>query len=604
MSQVITNIAVCVMTLCLFFACGTVLAAPPTHFNAGSAGSSGQPPLRLSGAWMFAPDHFIAPQDAVAAFDSNALPTIPVPSRWADHRLDAPNHTGTLRSATMIARLSLPTPYAPDALLTLPMIRDAFRVYWVPMDAPHNWPLLTEQGDMGAGPATGLTYVAVPLQQSGEGLLVFHITEKLANWGGIIIAPQVTSAARAAQLHTILMVLKGICAGALFLITLKNLSLLRRMPQSPAVLFLTIFSCAACVRTFATTGLIETILGTQWHLLRMRLELSAVPLLCCSGLALVQILLPFRPTARINYGFNGLGAVLLLVFLAAPSATFDRALSVTRIYVLCVLIPISVHNITHWRRNNPETRPITLAFFVLLLAALYDVWSSQAATVDLYLLPVGVIWLISTYSEAINRRTTAAIERTRILEQEKETLHHMHTKALHDARHDHLTGLLNRHAFDVEYASAWEETAASHQPLALVIFDIDHFKVINDTHGHPVGDRALAALATCLQSTALRSTDRLCRYGGEEFALILPDTTQSEAAGLAEHLRRAIAAAPILTAAPRLSLTCSFGLSATDMTEAPGPDALLAAADSALYAAKSQGRNRVNWPDKPRMSVA
>jgi len=128
------------------------------------------------------------------------------------------------------------------------------------------------------------------------------------------------------------------------------------------------------------------------------------------------------------------------------------------------------------------------------------------------------------------------------------------------------------------------------RPLASVMLDIDHFKRINDTYGHPVGDEVIRAVAARLRAAA-RDSDILGRYGGEEFALVTPDTGGS-AAMLAERLREVITAEPVRTAAGLLAVTISAGVAG--VTAAEGDlGQLLALADAALYEAKQGGRNRV-----------
>ncbi|ATJ81515.1 GGDEF domain-containing protein [Halomonas beimenensis] len=156
------------------------------------------------------------------------------------------------------------------------------------------------------------------------------------------------------------------------------------------------------------------------------------------------------------------------------------------------------------------------------------------------------------------------------------------------ARHDELTGLLNRRA---GLARLDEEIARTHRhdiPLCVAICDLDHFKQINDRHGHGVGDEALAAVAEVMQSE-LRRYDVLARLGGEEFLVILPGATLSEAERSIERLRRRLVETRL--ASPGLSLTLSAGLAA--LKEGDAGDALLERADRALYRAKREGRNRV-----------
>ena len=146
------------------------------------------------------------------------------------------------------------------------------------------------------------------------------------------------------------------------------------------------------------------------------------------------------------------------------------------------------------------------------------------------------------------------------------------------ARTDPLTGVLNRRVWDHELAREIEHAARTALPLCVAMIDLDHFKAYNDEHGHQAGDRLLKAAAAAWQSH-LRKGDLLVRYGGEEFALLLPDCGLDDAMVIAERLR---------TAQPEG--TCSIGVAAWNTRETESE--LVRRADQALYAAKTGGRNR------------
>lgn len=122
--------------------------------------------------------------------------------------------------------------------------------------------------------------------------------------------------------------------------------------------------------------------------------------------------------------------------------------------------------------------------------------------------------------------------------------------------------------------------------------DLDHFKAVNDNHGHLAGDEVLRVFCALLKRHA-RGSDIYCRYGGEEFLLVLPGMTEDSAVERAERLRAAMAATPVGYGAFLIPVSASFGV-ATFPRDGRGGDELIAAADGALYAAKAAGRNRVN----------
>ncbi len=157
---------------------------------------------------------------------------------------------------------------------------------------------------------------------------------------------------------------------------------------------------------------------------------------------------------------------------------------------------------------------------------------------------------------------------------------------------DPLTGLGNRRALDEALAEAVREDGAG---FSLILADIDHFKAINDRHGHAAGDAVLVALAGALGDAA-RPGDRLGRWGGEEFVILCPATDLTSAQALAESMRLRVAGTEIAGAGRR---TCSFGVA--ERIAGESVDGLLARADAALYAAKHNGRDRVETADAPAL---
>ncbi len=169
----------------------------------------------------------------------------------------------------------------------------------------------------------------------------------------------------------------------------------------------------------------------------------------------------------------------------------------------------------------------------------------------------------------------------------------LETQALlkHQASHDTLTGLWNRGQIHAQLDADLHQAGRTGRPLSVVMTDIDHFKQVNDHHGHAAGDDVLREVARRIRST-LRTSDEVSRYGGEEFLLLLPDTPFPEARAIAERVRTAVAEPPIVTRNADLTVTVSLGVACTtDVGLAR--DALIAAADQALYRAKAAGRNRV-----------
>ncbi len=172
----------------------------------------------------------------------------------------------------------------------------------------------------------------------------------------------------------------------------------------------------------------------------------------------------------------------------------------------------------------------------------------------------------------------------------------VHPVLVAQSRVDSKTGLLNVSTWEAEAEAELSRAARVHSPVALALVDIDHFKLVNDTYGHLVGDRVLKAVAEALTSQS-RDYDRAGRFGGEEFVLLLAETTEADAIKIADRLRAHVADLAVPADdrpdAPVVQVTISVGVTALPKGENHELTDLLAAADSALYSAKQDGRNRV-----------
>jgi diguanylate cyclase (GGDEF)-like protein len=251
------------------------------------------------------------------------------------------------------------------------------------------------------------------------------------------------------------------------------------------------------------------------------------------------------------------------------------------ILALLVLATVAVARLG---AKTPEQLWLTVG----MLAACFDVWLTYCGTerfsLGWYLAKSGSFFTSLTVMISLFHDVTRLYSRLAVV---NATLRDL-------AGRDGLTGLFNRRRLDEALATEWQRALRDHQPISVLMIDVDHFKGYNDTYGHQEGDACLRRLAAVLVAETKRPADLVARYGGEEFLVCLPGTPAAGAFEVAQKIQAAVQDLAIPHAASPLHLvTISIGLA--DIV--PGPDVtsdlLVAAADSGLYRAKAAGRNRV-----------
>lgn len=186
----------------------------------------------------------------------------------------------------------------------------------------------------------------------------------------------------------------------------------------------------------------------------------------------------------------------------------------------------------------------------------------------------------------VAERTAELLERSKQLEAANAALEEL-------AAVDPMTGLSNRRRFDAFLQQEWQRSNRSRLPLSLVMVDIDHFKQFNDLYGHPAGDECIRQVVSVIREAANRVTDLGCRYGGEEFAIILADTPAEGAQAVGEFIRKQVDLLAIPhDLNPGKVVTVSAGIATKDGNGYPRVLDLIGACDKALYEAKNAGRNR------------
>ncbi len=285
-----------------------------------------------------------------------------------------------------------------------------------------------------------------------------------------------------------------------------------------------------------------------------------------------------RPIAWFLWAF-ALLALGGLVGLVVPALQQPAAVA-ANVVVLVWSIYFMLVMVIAARRGSRPAMLMALGWGLMWFATVGRAWSfltgSYSPVLDL-LFPAGVA--LASVSMALS-----------IAEQWRRQ--HLELQAArHAAETDGLTGVLNRRAIEARLRAACSDAARLHQDLAILFIDLDHFKAINDRHGHAAGDVCLQRAVLPIRAE-LRAGDGLGRWGGEEFVVLLPGADVASARAVAERIRQRLAELTIPVAGGELRLTASIGIAAPGQGGADA-DALLRAADAAVYRAKANGRNRV-----------
>ena len=266
--------------------------------------------------------------------------------------------------------------------------------------------------------------------------------------------------------------------------------------------------------------------------------------------------------------------------------TYDRFLDSWLTVVFCGIASI---NLPTYIAYPPAFRALVSAMWLAASSSVLVHGQNMHAKAQLVVGLLAYFFFLHYTVNTISRRVVEGmrlqLENAALAEELKITLRQVERQATTDA----LTGQLNRRALDVLLQRSAHEAEGRGVHFSILMLDVDHFKQINDTHGHPVGDQALRAVADRV-AAQLRAGDSCARYGGEEFVVLLPGTSIDQACEAAERIRAALAGAALETTPP-LKVTASIGVA--EYLPGMQVEGVLAAADGAVYVAKRSGRNQV-----------
>lgn len=385
---------------------------------------------------------------------------------------------------------------------------------------------------------------------------------------------------------------EAFAAGVYLFFGLIHLDLWLRRRERMSHVWLALAGCGALLVDLSGLVLRR---GGEPGMLLPALNLFGALLVTSSIVELVRSLTGARTTRIAHAGYALLAGLAIVI-------VFGRQHLLVPIFMIScgvLLLLAVVHALRGVRAGDPESRPIAFGLLVLILTLLIDILGMARVMPPTRGLPVvGFITLFLLSARALSGRYEREYRELVALRNDLEARVHDRTRELEEANRmlaemsqtDSLTGLQNRRAFLEAGERELHRAARTGHPCSVVMIDLDHFKQINDRHGHAAGDAILQIAASSLRSV-LRGEDLFARWGGEEFILFLPGTDSSAALLVAEKARNTLATISPDGDGAGARITGSFGVATH--REGRTLEATIAAADQALYRAKESGRNRV-----------
>lgn len=410
--------------------------------------------------------------------------------------------------------------------------------------------------------------------------------------------------------------LEGIYFGGMGTIALYNL-LIFFVLRDRNYLFYVCFMLSTVMTLAAQSGLAFRFLwpqATHWN------DLAIVFFTAATGAFASAFTLRFlrvdhlsRWLGRVLRGMVGLSGLLMLLVFVVPYHLIAVAILLNIMVTITVSVIVGLYALL---RGEPSAQIYMVAWSFLLVGAtvvtlsrlgmlpinVFTEYSTQLGSLlEAILLSLALADRINTerklrfsaQSEALlaSQHANAELEQ-RVLERTA-ALERLNRQWQQFSETDQLSRLANRRALENRLQAEWSRCLRQQQPLTVILLDIDHFKQVNDKHGHPAGDACIQQVAAILGKTLHRPADFAARYGGEEFCLVLPETDSEGGALVAERLRQQIAATVISLPSLHFKVTISLGVFAALPTEQLAPDTYIQRADAALYQSKQSGRNRV-----------
>jgi diguanylate cyclase (GGDEF)-like protein len=575
---------------------------------------AGSPRRVLEGEWAFFDRTFLDPA-ALAAGTELSAPThlVEIPSYWNRLPVDGGARHGGHGYGSYLLELTN-VPERSDLGLMLKYACTSYRLFVVQPGRPPPIEPVLESGTVAArrsAAVPGHHPQLGPIGAVGGPLyLLVHVSNFAHRGGGLCAPPVLDEHANLRHRYHLKRTFDAAIVGMLAVLTLYNLSMFRQRPEERASLWLAALAGVVLVRMLAAEAFFELFAGGSSALLfewSYKSEYLAIPLGCIAMAHFFRHTFPDHLGPSLARFTLWPGLTLVAFTLVTPLPLYSRFVHVYLAFlVLCILYG-AVQLVRAWRAGAPHAATVCVGCIPVIAASCYDSAVAESVTYSVYLLPYSMILFIYTQGRVVANRFSDALATSQRLSDDledevgRQTVElRRRTEELERAQReleilastDALTGVGNRLSFEQEYAREWRRARRHRRPLAVLLIDVDHFKAINDRHGHIAGDRCLQAVARALAQSARRPADRLARYGGEEFVLVLAETEVDRALAVAERILETVRGLGVDDEGEPIPLFVSIGVAAGVPGEDDEERALLAAADRALYRAKGEGRDR------------
>ncbi|MDN3648354.1 diguanylate cyclase [Reinekea marina] len=553
--------------------------------------------IELNGEWWFKFGEHIKPEDVPLKLKQQALDTINVPSSWNEKvkpLTDEPNQHG---KATYVLPISFSSPVDFSVIVEAGLITSTYRIYWLEEGTTEAFSV-GAAGEMinGQKVEKGIDFFNLPAQQ--QGALIIHVSKTNMFKGGVRHPVRLQRSDVFLKANVLNVFVTSLLIGSMLVLCIHYLIQYRYSTNNISALYLSILCFIAALRSMVTSGYFDLLIQgfiDQYLIVSIKTEYITVFLIPISYFIFISSL--FRSLSATRFIRHavlfGLYGVLVTVLL--PTEVMTRSLVFYQLILgLWAVINLSVVALAI-RRRLKFSKQILLSVLVVLAGAVNDIVASHSATYNSFV--SSYVFFIFLFMQAliVGQQLRESMSQANRLNDEKLKLQKEHVKALMASQLDHLTGLNNRLACTEKIKQLDQESISKFQFVGVIMLDIDHFKKINDNYGHDVGDEILIFVASLLHGFQLRSEDFKCRYGGEEFLVLLPGATIERTEVVAESMRQALEKyAAFQNNGFSIHITASFGVSVQDKHAGKGLKEVISEADQALYRAKESGRNRVS----------